>query len=434
MFYFKTGGNGVLHEKTAGGPFMTESVALSLAYLLDLLIGDPQWAPHPVRGIGWGIAKMEGLLRKYISCFEQRPQDIDKAGSSDSDIEIEEVRNRINISDIVQSFFRRKRGLSIKEQEKLAGCLLVAAVVGATFLLFYLLRVSLFSLTFSPIAEYIALAVYIYFISTTIATRALLHSGQAVIQELKQGDTESARLKLSMIVGRDTSSLNETGVLRATVETLAENASDGIIAPMFYFLVGGLPLAMVYKAINTLDSMVGYKNEKFKNFGWAAAKLDDIANYIPSRITGGLIVAAGFLVNHIRHIVDWTARRFNNVKNSTVQHVVSLLSRLEQKMKETDFESGINAYRIMVRDGKKHASPNSGIPEAAMAGALGVKLGGPSIYEGVTVRKPYIGDERKKTGRVTQSTEHIYLEASDEALILTKLASFLGLIISLLVL
>ncbi len=157
-----------------------------------------------------------------------------------------------------------------------------------------------------------------------------------------------------MIVGRDTAELDEQGITRAVVETVAENTSDGVIAPLFYLALGGPALALAYKAVNTLDSMVGYKNTAYKNFGWAAAKLDDLANFIPARISAVLLSLAAWCLPGA---------------------------------------SGMNAFRISLRDGRKHASPNSGYPEAAVAGALGLRLGGPSVYGGVVLDKPFIGDE-----------------------------------------
>jgi len=153
-------------------------------------------------------------------------------------------------------------------------------------------------------------------------------------------------------VGRDTDNLDEAGIWRALVETVAENASDGVIAPLCYLMIGGPALGLAYKAVNTLDSMVGYKNERYLRFGWASARFDDLANWLPARITGVLMTAAAPLTGL----------------------------------------SGRNALRIMLRDGRNHSSPNSGIPEAAAAGALGVRLGGASRYFGTLVEKPTIGD------------------------------------------
>lgn len=189
---------------------------------------------------------------------------------------------------------------------------------------------------------------------TSLACGDLFSHVRHILQRLKNKDMEGARKKLSLIVGRDTNDLSEEKIITATIESIAENTNDGIIAPLFYLVLGGPALALGYKAINTLDSMVGYKNERYRYFGWFSAKLDDAANFIPARITGILIAASSFLLGY-------------------------------------GFR---NSFRIMHRDGQKHLSPNSGIPEAAMAGALGVQLGGPSRYAGKLSAKPYIGEGR----------------------------------------
>ena len=199
----------------------------------------------------------------------------------------------------------------------------------------------------------------IYLTSTTIAVHELINSARAVIEAITNSNIESARERLSIIVGRDTHALTEKEILKATMERLAENLSDGIIAPVFYLVVGGLPLAMSYKAINTLDSMVGYKNDKYIHFGWAAARLDDIANYIPARITGFFIAGASFLVFRSLSIVH-------------------------------------SSLFTMLRDGRKHLSPNSGMPEAAMAGALGNPMGRPTGEGGIVIVKRNTGDVKKE--------------------------------------
>lgn len=320
------------------------------AYILDLLIGDPRWLPHPVRIIGWGIEKTEKVLRR-----ERRTQ---------------KTEHRL--------------------KEKLAGILLVIIIVGATYSIFYTLNSLLLTSHFPLLISYLFFAILIYLASTTLAINDLVKSGKAVIDAVNEGDKEGARRKLSMIVGRDTKELDDKGMLKATIETLSENASDGIIAPMFYFAIGGLPLAMAYKAVNTLDSMVGYRNEKYKNFGWASARLDDVVNFIPARITGMLIVTAAFIL-----------------KMSTA--------------------AGRLSFRTMLRDGRKHLSPNSGIPEAAMAGALGIRLGGPSFYAGMLVEKPYIGEEKS-------GVKETYSNASGNALSIVKLTSLLGFGLALILL
>jgi len=208
--------------------------------------------------------------------------------------------------------------------------------------------------------------VEIALIYTTLATHSLFSESFAVLRALREGDLEGARRSLAMIVGRDTDHLDEAGIVRAVVETVAENASDAVVAPLFYAFLGGAPLALAYKAVNTLDSMFGYKDERFLHFGWASAKLDDLANYVPARLTGALMVLAAW---HLR--MDWRA-----------------------------------AWRVMVRDGRKNPSPNSGIPEAAAAGALGVQLGGINFYFGKPSAKEMIGDRVKELEREDITRAH----------------------------
>ncbi|TAL26335.1 MAG: cobalamin biosynthesis protein CobD [Nitrospirae bacterium] len=312
--------------------FIIPPVVLILAFLLDLVIGDPRWLPHPVRIIGSAISRMEEILRKW---------------------------------EVI---------------EKFKGIILVILMVGSTFTITWLI-VHTLSLATSHFSLLISYFLLIYLTATTIALRELISSAKSVIKAVRDEDIGTARNNLGMIVGRDTKNLNEEKILKATMESLAENLSDGVIAPVFYLVLGGLPLAMAYKAINTLDSMVGYKNEKYINFGWAAARLDDIANYIPARITGMLIVVVSFFVSRSLFTVYCS-------------------------------------LKTMLCDGGRHPSPNSGMPEAAIAGALGVKLGGPSMYGGVLVEKPYIGEERTKD----------YLSASARAIGMVRIASLLGII------
>lgn len=326
--------------------FSLQPLVLILAFLLDLAIGDPQWLPHPVRIMGSAIEKIEKVLR---------------------------------IED------RRK-----KKEIRLKGVFLVLIIVGLTSGLTWLIVYALIKIrNISSLMSYFSGVLLLYLTSTTIAFRELIDSARDVIKALKEGDIKLARKNLSMIVGRDTENLSEKGVLKATIETLSENLSDGIIAPLFYLSIGGVPLAMAYKAINTLDSMVGYKNARYIDFGWASARLDDIANYIPARISGVLIVTSIFFItifkcpSHALHITH-------------------------------------HALRIMINDGRKHLSPNSGIPEAAMAGALGVRLGGPSRYNGVEVQKPYIGEEKTED----------YLTASERAIMIIKSASIIAVCIT----
>lgn len=313
---------------------MIGPLELILAFILDLAIGDPRWLPHPVRIMGRAIAHAEKFLRAIFG----------------------------------------------GRAEKAGGILLVIFIVVPSTLIAFLIIVLLRQET-SGFLLIISKVVLIYLMGTTIALRELISSAKQVIDAVKAGMLDDARQHLSMIVGRDTAELSEDGVLRATIETLAENLSDGVIAPVFYLSIGGLPLAIAYKAVNTLDSMVGYKNEKYIRFGWAAARLDDVANYIPSRITGVLMAIASLLFGH-------------------------------------SLPSSRLSLKIMFRDGRNHTSPNSGMPEAAMAGALGVRLGGPSTYRGLLVEKPYIGDD------VTRD----YLEASGRAIVLVSEASLLSVV------
>jgi adenosylcobinamide-phosphate synthase len=278
---------------------------LMLAFALDGIVGDPRWLPHPVRLIGRAIELAEPALRARI------------------------------------------------DSERWAGVVLAATVAGGSYLATLAAEKALGVPTSGALAAVCA-ALMVYLVSTTIALRGLVVSVSSVIGS---PDLETARERLGHIVGRDTGDLDEAGVRRAALETLAENTSDGVVAPLFYLAIGGLPLAMAYKAVNTLDSMVGYRNERYRDIGWASARLDDVLNYLPARLTGVLIAAAALLVPGLGAN---DARR---------------------------------ALMVMLRDGRKHPSPNSGMPEAAMAGALGVRLGGPSKYGGVTNDKPHIGDE-----------------------------------------
>jgi adenosylcobinamide-phosphate synthase len=411
---------------------MTDTLALCIAYLLDLIIGDPRWIPHPVSGIGWVIDKLEHVFRRVFLGIE----DIDAAEveGQDQDAPDEDEREpfRIHLQEFVPSSLLKGKELPVDMQEKIAGGLLTVIITGTTLLLFSIVSGALLTLTFHPVAQYIGYAIFIYLVSTTIATRGLLKSGSGVVRELLKGDIVSSRMKLSMIVGRDTEPLQEKGILKATIETLAENASDAIVAPLFYFVIGGLPLAMTYKAINTLDSMLGYKNEKYTHFGWASAKLDDIANYIPARITGFLIVGAAYFINKMRYIISRVAIKFIAADSGAGKHVSRVFNWIERKTNKPDFNSGHSAYTIMRRDGNKHSSPNSGIPEAAMAGALGVRLGGPSAYGGVVIKKSYLGEERQSREQRDQNTGVSYMKAAVEALTLTKLTSFFAFIAALL--
>ncbi|MCC5910262.1 MAG: cobalamin biosynthesis protein CobD [Clostridiaceae bacterium] len=273
------------------------------AYILDIFLGDPQGFPHPVRYIGNLITYLEKKILK------------------------ENQSNR---------------------EKLLMGAILCLTVVIVT----YITTFGIVNITYS-ISNYLGIVVSVLLGYTTLATKSLDTETRKVYRKLQGHHIKDARLALSYIVGRDTEDLEEEEIARAAVETIGENISDGIIAPMFYFFLGGVPLAMAYKAVNTLDSMVGYKNEKYLYFGRVSAKVDDFFNYIPARLTGGLIITAAFFMKC-------------NYRNS---------------------------FKIVLRDRKNHNSPNAGYPEAAVAGALNIQLGGTNKYFGKTIYKPTIGDK-----------------------------------------
>ncbi|WP_455538989.1 adenosylcobinamide-phosphate synthase CbiB [Terrisporobacter sp.] len=280
-------------------------LSIYTGYALDLIIGDPYSFPHPVRYIGKLISFVEKQIRKITS------------------------------SD---------KGL------KVAGFFLWLIVVGITFGVTALV-LQLFK--FNKVAYFLVNTILIY---TTLATKCLKDESVKIYKVLKTGDLEKSRTQLSYIVGRDTTNLSEKEIVRATVETVAENTVDGIIAPLFYGFIGGAPLAMAYKAINTLDSTVGYKNDKYYYLGFASAKIDDIANFIPARL-GVILLSFGSL------FVGFNFK---------------------------------NALKIGIRDRKNHKSPNCAFSEGAVAGALGIQLGGTNVYFGKEVYKPTIGDKTRE--------------------------------------
>lgn len=271
-----------------------------LAILLDALIGDPRWFPHPVKGIGWVAVRLERPLRRAI-------------------------RN-----------------------ERLAGCVTAVLIIGGTAasvaLLLYVARM------LHPVAADAAGVVVIY---TSLAARDLGAHAAQVFRALRDRDLDASRKAVAMVVGRDTDRLTEPEVSRAAVETVAENLVDGVTAPLLFAVAAGPVGALTYKAINTLDSTFGYRTERYRMFGWASARLDDIANWLPARLTAPFVVAGAML---------------------------------------TGLSPG-RALRVLWRDGGKHDSPNAGITEAAFAGALGVKLGGLNYYFGKPHGKPVLGDE-----------------------------------------
>lgn len=278
-------------------------LAAALGCLLDALLADPAWMPHPVVLMGRCITALERGLRRI---FPQTPEGERRAGA----------------------------------------CLAVIlplgtlAVCGGAIFLANLIHPAL------------AFGLQVLWCWQALAARGLVQESCRVLAELEKGDLESARKAVSRIVGRDTQALTAQGVTKAAVETVAENFSDGVVAPLFYLMIGGAPLGMMYKAVNTMDSMVGYKNDRYLHFGRYAAKLDDVANYLPSRLSALLLLAGGVLTGG----------------------------------------NGKNGWRIWRRDRRNHASPNSAQTEAACAGLLEIQLAGNASYFGKVVEKPTIGD------------------------------------------
>lgn len=281
--------------------------AVLCGFLLDVLLGDPEKLPHPVIFMGKAISKLEKFLRKR---FPDTPKGQLRAG-------------------------------------------VVLAVVMPVVTLLLTGAVCFVCGWIHPVLGFLVQTIWCW---QALAMRCLVKESKGVYRSLKEQGLEAGRKQVSRIVGRDTSELTREGVIRATVETVAENFSDGVLAPLLYMLIGGAPLALAYKSINTMDSMVGYKNDKYLYFGRAAAKLDDAANFIPARISALFwILAAPFMGG-----------------------------------------SFSGSFRIWRRDRRNHASPNSAQTESACAGSLGVQLAGPAVYFGKTYEKPYIGDKTRE--------------------------------------
>lgn len=278
-----------------GGDFFF-ILPLLIGFLLDCLLGDPHNRPHPVRWFGWAISKLE---LKF----------------------------------------------NLGNHRKLKGALVAGTLVASVWALLYFLQLALNSFL---IPQIILNSILVYW---CLANRGLIQESYAVIKALKKDGLEAGRKQLSHIVGRDTTQLNEQQVRTAVLETMAENLSDGVVAPLFFFAIGGVPAMMAYKMASTLDSMIAYKSAQYKEFGWFAARLDDVLNLIPARITALLMA------------------------------VLSLSWR---------------GLLYIFRYGHKHASPNAGYPEAALAGILNTRFGGPNVYHGELVEKPYIGTRAKE--------------------------------------
>ncbi|PID68154.1 MAG: cobalamin biosynthesis protein CobD [Flavobacteriia bacterium] len=282
------------------------ALAVVSAYILDLWLGDPAGLPHPIIGFGKSISFMDKRLNKSTHL-------------------------------------------------KLKGLFAVILLIGGTYAFFYLMNVWLNSLNIWLYACYNT--VFLFF---GLANRTLIKEVKAVFSTLSAQGLAAGRTQIARLVGRDTAQLNEHQIKKAALETLSENLSDGVVAPLFYFAIGGIPALMTYKMINTLDSMIGYKNDTYRDFGFFAAKLDDVANFIPARLTAFLMALSAMSSRSLKFIFTY---------------------------------------------GHRHSSPNAGYPEAALAGILDVRFGGPGTYHGQLVEKPYIGNNpRAFTGKDLQKS------------------------------
>ena len=291
-------------------------LACITGFLLDCIFGDPVWMYHPIRVIGTLISGLEKELRKLVCS---------RIPASE-----QEKKNR---------------------REVLAGGILWILTVSLSFLVPAVLLFAAGKV--HPAVRFLLETFWCYQI---FAARCLVGESKKVYQKLKEDDLPGARRAVSMIVGRDTENLTAEGVTKAAVETVAENTSDGVTAPLLFLLIGGAPLGFLYKAVNTMDSMLGYKNEKYLYFGRIPAKMDDVFNYIPARLTAWFMIVAAFLTGM----------------------------------------DGRNAWKIYLRDKRKHASPNSAQSESVCAGALDVQLAGDAVYFGKIYKKDYIGDAIRK--------------------------------------
>ena len=301
---------------------MTVAAAALCGFVIDLFLGDPAWMPHPVVFMGRCISALEKLLRRI---FPKTPKG------------------------------------------ELAGGVVLAAVLPLGTLVFTGLCVWGLGLV-HPVFSFCLQVLWCW---QALAVKGLRQESENVRHALVSGTLDDARKAVSRIVGRDTAALSREGVIRAAVETVAENFSDGVAAPLFWMLIGGAPLALAYKAVNTMDSMVGYKNDRYLYFGRAAAKLDDAANWLPSRLAALLLVAAAPLTG----------------------------------------QNAGRAFALWRRDRRKHASPNSAQTESAMAGALGVRLAGPASYFGRVLEKPWIGDDTRpiEPQDITRANRMLYV-------------------------
>ncbi|AEY65222.1 adenosylcobinamide-phosphate synthase CbiB [Clostridium sp. BNL1100] len=299
-------------------------IEVAIGFILDLIFGDPPWLPHPIRQMGWFISKGENLLRKV--------------------------------------FPKSQKG------EFMAGAVLAIIITVFSFIIPFLLLYFL-----SRLSTYVEVAVASLFCYQILATKSLKTESMRVYYHLKNHDLTNARKYLSWIVGRDTQNLTDEGITKAAVETVAENTSDGVIAPLIFLVIGGAPLGFLYKAFNTMDSMIGYKNDRYLYFGRFAARFDDVLNFIPAVLSAYMMIAASFVCG------------------------------LDYK----------NALRIYKRDKRNHSSPNSAKTEAVCAGALNVQLAGDAYYFGKLVKKKTIGDSNRniKTDDIKTTNKLMYTTA-----------------------
>ncbi len=318
---------------------MNRLYLIAAAYIIDLIAGDPYWFPHPVRGIGYFIVFLEKIIRRI---------------------------------------FKTESAL------KTGGVILLFITSGISMALTWLILKLLFLIN-----PFLSAAGFVVLAYTTLSVRCLANESNKVKSSLSDG-LYAARKQVANIVGRNTSSLSPEDIIRAAVETVAENTTDGVISPLFYLFIGGPIAAMGFKAVSTLDSMVGYQNEKYRNLGWASARMDDILNFIPARITGILLVAAAFIL-------------------------------------ELDYRK---AFAILKRDHANHESPNCAWSEAAVSGALGILLGGTHDYDGTIVVKPSIGDDtRQPVEKDISKTNKLMLICSVLAIILFSAITLFFIII-----
>ena len=317
---------------TVIGYSFTNILTMILGYIMDLVFGDPYWFPHPVRFIGKLISKTEKFIRKHAKS---------------------------------------------EKSLKYWGILMwLVPVVTTALVTALIVKIASFN-------KYVEIFVSAFIIYTTLSTKCLKDEATKIYNVLETGDIKKSRVQLSYIVGRDTTNLSQSEIIRATVETVAENTVDGTISPMFYGFLFGPVGAMTYKAINTLDSMVGYKNDKYLNLGCVSAKLDDVANFIPARLTAIFMPLGAFLCGM----------------------------------------NGINSFKIAIRDRKNHKSPNCAFAEGAAAGAIGVQLGGTNIYFGKEVYKPTIGDKKRELENydIVRMNKLMYATTANALLILSAL-------------